>query len=172
MATHSVKIGKNAPPVKMAWRGALSCVFQLARRLWPCNWLNSGSVRCRHEGASIGLSWRPSSHVATWEGTDRPWAKPTRAWISDAFAGSTSERIATSSTAASVPSNFVEGFRKRTTPDKIRFYNIAQGSADECLYQLILAHDLNYLDTTALQADLEEVSRLLQGYINGLGRSS
>jgi four helix bundle protein len=74
--------------------------------------------------------------------------------------------------ASSIPSNFVEGFRKRTTPDKVRFYNIAQGSADECLYQLILAHDLRYTDTTSLQADLEEVSRLLQGYINGLERSS
>lgn len=73
--------------------------------------------------------------------------------------------------AASTPSNFVEGFRKRTKPDKIRFYNIAQGSADECLYQLILAHDLGYADTTALQADLEEVSRLLQGYINGIERA-
>jgi four helix bundle protein len=52
--------------------------------------------------------------------------------------------------ATSVPSNFVEGFRKRTKPDKLRFYNIAQGSADECLYQLILAHDLKYADTTAL----------------------
>ena len=72
--------------------------------------------------------------------------------------------------AASVPSNFVEGFRKRTKPDKLRFYNIAQGSADECLYQLILAHDLKYADTTVLQSDLEEVSRLLQGYINGMGR--
>jgi len=72
--------------------------------------------------------------------------------------------------AASVPSNFVEGFRKRTTPDKTRFYNIAQGSADECLYQLILAHDLKYADTTARQAELEEISRLLQGYINGLER--
>jgi four helix bundle protein len=72
--------------------------------------------------------------------------------------------------AASVPSNFVEGFRKRTKPDKLRFYNIAQGSADECLYQLILSHDLSYADTTALQTDLEEVSRLLQGYINGLER--
>ncbi|HVU26069.1 MAG TPA: four helix bundle protein [Opitutus sp.] len=72
--------------------------------------------------------------------------------------------------AASVPSNFVEGFRKRTAPDKLRFYNIAQGSADEALYHLILAHDLHYADTTALQSDLEEVSRLLQGYINGLER--
>jgi four helix bundle protein len=72
--------------------------------------------------------------------------------------------------ASSIPSNFAEGFRKRTRPDKLKFYNIAQGSADECLYQLILAHDLSYADTTKLQADLEEVSRLLQGYINGLER--
>ena len=70
--------------------------------------------------------------------------------------------------ASSVPANFVEGFRKRTKPDKMKFYNIAQGSSDECLYHLILAHDLHYVDTTALQADLEQVSRLLQGYINGL----
>jgi four helix bundle protein len=74
--------------------------------------------------------------------------------------------------AASIPSNIVEGFRKRTTPDKLRFYNIAQGSADESLYQLILSHDLLYADTTALQADAEEVSRLLQGYINGVERNS
>lgn len=73
--------------------------------------------------------------------------------------------------AASIPSNFVEGFRKRTKPDKLRFYNIAQGSADECLYHLILAHDLRYGDMTKLQTDVEEVSRLLQGYIGGLGRS-
>jgi four helix bundle protein len=74
--------------------------------------------------------------------------------------------------AASIPANFVEGFRKRTTPDKLRYYNIAQGSADECLYHLILAHDLGYTDTQPLQADLEEVSRLLQGYINGLLRAT
>jgi four helix bundle protein len=72
--------------------------------------------------------------------------------------------------ATSIPSNVVEGFRKRTKPDKIRFYNTAQGSADECLYQLILAHDLGYADTQSLQADLEGVSRLLQGYMNGLER--
>jgi four helix bundle protein len=72
--------------------------------------------------------------------------------------------------AASIPANFVEGFRKRTAPDKLRFYNIAQGSADECLYHLILAHDLTYADTSALQAGLEEISRLLHGYMSGLNR--
>jgi len=73
---------------------------------------------------------------------------------------------------SSVPSNFVEGYRKRTVPDKLRFYNTAQASADECLYQLILAHDLGYANTVALQADVEEVSRLLQGYMNGFDRGS
>ncbi len=72
--------------------------------------------------------------------------------------------------AASIPSNIVEGFRKRTKPDKLRFYNTAQASADECVYQLILAHDLRYADTVSLQTDLDEVARLLQGYINGLER--
>jgi four helix bundle protein len=74
--------------------------------------------------------------------------------------------------AASIPSNFVEGFRKRTGPDKLRYYNTAQASADECLYQLILAHDLNYANTTELQTELEEASKLLQGYIRGLQRSA
>jgi four helix bundle protein len=75
------------------------------------------------------------------------------------------------SAAASISSNIVEGFRRRTKPDKLRFYNTAQGSADQCLYQLILAHDLGYADTANLQAYLEEVSRSLHGYINGLERA-
>ena len=74
--------------------------------------------------------------------------------------------------ASSIPSNFTEGFRKNTIPDKLRYYNIAQGSADECLYHLILSHDLGYANTTSLQADLDEVCRLLQGYINGIKRHS
>ncbi|MBI3884695.1 MAG: four helix bundle protein [Opitutae bacterium] len=74
--------------------------------------------------------------------------------------------------AASVPANFVEGFRKRTTPDKLRYYNTAQASADECLYHLILAYDLGYADTTGLQTELDQVSRLLQGYINGFDPGS
>lgn len=73
--------------------------------------------------------------------------------------------------ATSIPSNFVEGFRKRTKPDKVRYYNIAQGSADECLYQLIPANDLGYADTRQMQLGLEEVSRLLQGHINAIERS-
>ena len=52
--------------------------------------------------------------------------------------------------AVSVPANFAEGFKKRTTPDKIRIYNIAQGSLEECRYFLILARDLQYGDSRSL----------------------
>ena len=43
--------------------------------------------------------------------------------------------------AVSIPANFAEGYKKRSTADKARFYNIAQGSIEECRYYLILAHD-------------------------------
>ncbi|MFT3782766.1 MAG: four helix bundle protein [Nibricoccus sp.] len=68
--------------------------------------------------------------------------------------------------AVSVAANIVEGFRKRGKADKLRFYNIAQGSADECLYYLILVNDLKFGNSSPLLAQLDEVSRLLQGYMN------
>jgi four helix bundle protein len=46
--------------------------------------------------------------------------------------------------AVSVPANFAEGFKKLGKADKLRFYNIAQGSLEECRYYFILARDLNY----------------------------
>lgn len=68
--------------------------------------------------------------------------------------------------AVSIAANIVEGFRKRGSADKLRFFNIAQGSADETLYFLILSHDLKFTDTTTLQSQLEEISRLLQAYMS------
>ena len=46
--------------------------------------------------------------------------------------------------AISIPANFAEGFKKTSKADKLRFYNIAQGSSEECRYYLILTRDLNY----------------------------
>lgn len=40
--------------------------------------------------------------------------------------------------AVSVPANFAEGFKKVSKAGKLRFYNIAQGSLEECRYYLIL----------------------------------
>ncbi|GAB3035023.1 four helix bundle protein [Spirosoma pulveris] len=70
--------------------------------------------------------------------------------------------------AVSVPGNIAEGYRKRTIPDKAKFLNTAQGSLDESLYYLILAHDLEYADTNALQADLEEIARMLNAYYTAI----
>ena len=66
--------------------------------------------------------------------------------------------------AISIPANIAEGFKKRGNPDKARFYNIAQGSIEECRYYLILARDLGYGDIGILEENLEEISRLLEVY--------
>src|SRR3954470_9807721 len=63
--------------------------------------------------------------------------------------------------AVSVPANFAEGFKKRGLADKIRIYNIAQGSLEECRYFLILARDLRYGDSNSLLHSLEEISKML-----------
>jgi four helix bundle protein len=64
----------------------------------------------------------------------------------------------------SIPANIAEGFRKRGLPDKARFLNIAEGSLEETRYYLILSMDLGYADCTALLAQVEEVSRMLDAY--------
>jgi four helix bundle protein len=66
--------------------------------------------------------------------------------------------------AVSVPANIVEGFRKRGRADKIRFFNIAQGSLDECHYYLILARDLGYANTDVHLAALDKIHRMLNSY--------
>jgi four helix bundle protein len=66
--------------------------------------------------------------------------------------------------AVSVPANFAEGFKKRGKADKVRFYNTAQGSLEECRYYLILARDLGYGDTNDLMTRLREISCMLEAY--------
>lgn len=66
--------------------------------------------------------------------------------------------------AVSIAANIAEGFKKRSKPDKLRFYNIAQGSIEESRYYLILTKDLEYGDISELSQLLEEVSKLLEAY--------
>ena len=66
--------------------------------------------------------------------------------------------------AISIPANIAEGFRKRGFLDKNRFFNTSQGSLEECRYYLILGEDLGYGECTALEPQLEDVSRLLIAY--------
>jgi four helix bundle protein len=64
----------------------------------------------------------------------------------------------------SIAANIAEGFRKRGVADKLRFYNIAQGSLEECRYYLILSRDLGYRDVTEPTILIEETSKLLEAY--------
>jgi four helix bundle protein len=66
--------------------------------------------------------------------------------------------------AISIAANIAEGFKKKSPADKLRFFNISQGSLEECRYYLILTKDLNYGDSTSLISQLEEVSKLLIVY--------
>jgi four helix bundle protein len=70
--------------------------------------------------------------------------------------------------AVSIAANFAEGFKKRGINDKLRFYNIAQGSIEECRYYLILAQDLGYGETTQLKVALSEVSCMLEAYMQAI----
>jgi four helix bundle protein len=70
--------------------------------------------------------------------------------------------------AVSIPANIAEGFKKLGKADKLRFYNTSQGSLEECRYYLILAGDLGYGDTRPLLGLIDEVGRLLDGYMGSL----
>jgi four helix bundle protein len=70
--------------------------------------------------------------------------------------------------AVSIAANIAEGFKKKSKADKARFMNIAQGSIEEWRYYLILARDLGYGDNSALAAQLEEISKLLQAYSSSI----
>ncbi|MEN8791197.1 MAG: four helix bundle protein [Lentimonas sp.] len=72
----------------------------------------------------------------------------------------------------SIPANIAEGCGKRTAADKARFYNIAQGSLNECRYYLRLAKDLGYTDTLPLTIQLNEIGKMLRSYTNKVLASS
>lgn len=68
----------------------------------------------------------------------------------------------------SVPSNIVEGFRRPSIRDSVRFYTIADASLEEVKYFLLLSKDLGYVTTknyTELLSNTEEVGKLLTGWI-------
>jgi four helix bundle protein len=66
--------------------------------------------------------------------------------------------------AVSIAANIAEGFKKSGKSDKARFFNISQGSIEECRYYLILARDLHYGQKLELDSLLEEASKLFTSY--------
>lgn len=73
--------------------------------------------------------------------------------------------------AVSIPANIAEGYKKLSRAVKLRFYNIAQGSLEECRYYVLLSKDLGYITEehyNVLFNTVEETSKLLNGYCKGV----
>lgn len=87
----------------------------------------------------------------------------TKSFPKEEMYGSTSQVKRSS---VSVAANIAEGFKKKGKADKLRYFNIAQGSLSETEYYLILAKDLEYYDTEVLMMNASEVGKLLESYIN------
>ena len=71
----------------------------------------------------------------------------------------------------SVPANIAEGAGRYYYMDNVRFCYNARGSLDETLNNLIAAHDLGYCSASlyqGLRGQVEEIRRLLNGYISWL----
>ena len=73
--------------------------------------------------------------------------------------------------AVSIAANLAEGYGKKGINDKIRFYNIAEGSINECRYYIILSQDLGYIskrDGQSLYTALSIIQKMLSSYVKGI----
>lgn len=71
----------------------------------------------------------------------------------------------------SVPANIAEGCGRDGDAELARFFQIAMGSASELDYHLLLAHDLNLLNSSdygQLASEVGEVKRMLTSFIQKL----
>ena len=69
--------------------------------------------------------------------------------------------------AVSVPTNIVEGFKRRSKREYLYFIAVAVGSLEETKYQMLLSRDLGYIDGAAygeVMLCCEEVGRMLCGF--------
>jgi four helix bundle protein len=69
----------------------------------------------------------------------------------------------------SIPTNIAEGCGRNTDAEFARFLQIAMGSASETEYQLLLSHDLHFLNKEQydlLNTDVTEVKRMLASLKN------
>jgi four helix bundle protein len=65
--------------------------------------------------------------------------------------------------AVSIPANIAEGFARRKPNDKARFYNIAEGSAEELSVFVRLASELGYVGVPAdLRSTLKDTAMMLR----------
>ena len=77
--------------------------------------------------------------------------------------------------ASSIPANLAEGFGRDSDKELARFIQIAQGSAYELEYHLLLAYELKYLNESAyssLKSQTIEIQKMLRSFRNKLINSS
>lgn len=73
--------------------------------------------------------------------------------------------------AASIPTNIAEGCGRGSDADFARFIQMAMGSGSELEYQLLLAHDLGFIDKLnyeKLNDELVETKRMLNSFLKTL----
>lgn len=69
--------------------------------------------------------------------------------------------------AVSIEANIAEGYKKLSKADKLRFFNISQGSLEECRDYIILSRDLDYIsqiEFEELHIGLVTTSKFLNSY--------
>jgi four helix bundle protein len=71
----------------------------------------------------------------------------------------------------SIPANIAEGAGRESIPERVHFIQIANGSASELNYFLLLSRDLGYLPEEVYlkySQDLDEIGRMLTGLMKTL----
>ncbi len=69
--------------------------------------------------------------------------------------------------AVSIPTNIVEGFKRKSKREYAYFINIADGSLEETKYHIILAKDLGYIKEDKFNKLMElcdEIGKMLFGF--------
>jgi four helix bundle protein len=68
--------------------------------------------------------------------------------------------------AVSVPANIAEGYKRRSSKEKIRFYNTAEASLEELRYYFLLSEDLGLTNVGSdLDKKADSIARMLGGLI-------
>jgi len=73
--------------------------------------------------------------------------------------------------AVSIGANIAEGYKRIGKDDKLRFYNYAQGSLEECRCYIFLAYDISYItqeELSVMLSEIEDTSRLLNSYSSAI----